>query len=229
MLIATFGPNTAWVGKTITFENERFMLEDHGPIAPADVMEYDRHGHLHWANDGARAWVGARAQAASVARPTLSAAEEVRDLLLPAGDVIEVVGESHYQADLEAIVGGKAEQACEVEKWAYLIPEPDNPYDRHAVAIYIEGRKVGYLGRELAQDYAVPLVQLWDDLHARGVCRALIGGGWRRIVNQLGGTSYTDEGHFGVKLALATPENFVGEHTLRVLSPEELAAGPPAL
>jgi hypothetical protein len=35
MLVATFGPTTEWVGKTISFENERFLLEGHGAISAA--------------------------------------------------------------------------------------------------------------------------------------------------------------------------------------------------
>jgi len=62
MLIATFGPSTGWAGKTITREGDVFILQDHGPITAADVMEYDRQGQLVWANDGTRAWVGFRAQ-----------------------------------------------------------------------------------------------------------------------------------------------------------------------
>lgn len=46
MLGATFGPSTGWAGKTITFEDERFILEGHGPISAAGVMKYDRQGHL---------------------------------------------------------------------------------------------------------------------------------------------------------------------------------------
>ena len=61
MIIATFGPTTEWVGKTITREGDVFMLEGHGPITAADVMEYDRQGHLAWVNAGTRAWVGSRA------------------------------------------------------------------------------------------------------------------------------------------------------------------------
>ena len=38
MLIATFGPTTAWVGKTITFDKEQFILEWHGPVSTVDVM-----------------------------------------------------------------------------------------------------------------------------------------------------------------------------------------------
>jgi len=61
MLIATFGPSTGWAGKTISFENEQFVLEGHGPITAANVVEYDRQGHLVWASEGTRGWVGARA------------------------------------------------------------------------------------------------------------------------------------------------------------------------
>lgn len=49
MLIATFGPSTGWIGKTITYEDEQFVLEGHGPITAADVIEYERQGHLEFA------------------------------------------------------------------------------------------------------------------------------------------------------------------------------------
>lgn len=57
MLIATFGVSTAWVGKTITFENEEFVLEEHGPVVPSAIVEYDKQGHLEWSSDGLRKWV----------------------------------------------------------------------------------------------------------------------------------------------------------------------------
>jgi hypothetical protein len=60
MLIATFGPTTGWVGKKITFDNDQFILEGHGPISASDVMQYDQQGHLAWTSDGTRAWVGAK-------------------------------------------------------------------------------------------------------------------------------------------------------------------------
>lgn len=61
MLVATFGPSTAWAGRTITSDNGSFMLQGHGPVSAADVMEYDRLGHLIWPDEGTRAWVGSRA------------------------------------------------------------------------------------------------------------------------------------------------------------------------
>jgi uncharacterized RDD family membrane protein YckC len=61
MLIATFGPSTARVGKTIEFENEVFLLEGHGPVTASDVMRYDSQGHLLWVSEEIRYWAGARA------------------------------------------------------------------------------------------------------------------------------------------------------------------------
>jgi hypothetical protein len=63
MLIARFGPTTGWLGKTIIFENDTFVLQDHGPISASDVMRYDQQGHLVWASDWTRAWVGAKTEA----------------------------------------------------------------------------------------------------------------------------------------------------------------------
>jgi len=63
MLVATFGPTTTWVGKTVTYADGAFVLEGHGPIRAKDVFEYERQGHLVWSMDGIRAWVGSRAQA----------------------------------------------------------------------------------------------------------------------------------------------------------------------
>lgn len=57
MLIATFGPSTAWVGKTIDYDDGRFTLEGHGPISAADVLAYDQQGHVAWAYEGLREWV----------------------------------------------------------------------------------------------------------------------------------------------------------------------------
>ena len=34
MLIATFNETTGWRGKTITFEDEHFVLEGHGHVSP---------------------------------------------------------------------------------------------------------------------------------------------------------------------------------------------------
>lgn len=78
MVIATFGPSTGWAGKTIIFENKRFILEGHGPISAQDVMQYDRQGHLVWADSGTRAWVGGLATSPPPAGPRAVAAKPAR-------------------------------------------------------------------------------------------------------------------------------------------------------
>jgi len=70
MLVATFGTTTGWAGKTITFDHGQYMLEGHGPIAAQAVLEYDRQGHLTWANDGLREMVQQTVSGPSAAPPT---------------------------------------------------------------------------------------------------------------------------------------------------------------
>ena len=65
MLIATFNDTTGWRGKTITFDDERFLLEGHGRVSPKNIMKYDEQGQLTWATDGTRAWVGSRASSST--------------------------------------------------------------------------------------------------------------------------------------------------------------------
>ena len=74
MLIATFGPTTAWVGMQITREGDAFVLEGHGPISAGDIMEYDRQGHLVWVDAGTRAWVGSKAKASHVSNAAAATA-----------------------------------------------------------------------------------------------------------------------------------------------------------
>ena len=65
LVVATFGSTTAWMGRTITFCGGRFVLEDHGAIAAADVLVYYAQGHLVWAYDGLHEWVYQLAQQAA--------------------------------------------------------------------------------------------------------------------------------------------------------------------
>jgi DNA polymerase-3 subunit epsilon len=84
LVVATFGPTTAWVGKTITFHDGQFVLEDHGPIAAADVLAYHQQGHLIWAYDGLHEWVCqvASMPAGQASSATPAAAAEHDDQIL---------------------------------------------------------------------------------------------------------------------------------------------------
>ena len=272
MLVATFNTTTGWAGREITWQDERFILDGHGAITAADVMDYDRQGHLDWPSEEMRSWAAARlsweqsvaapamavpaatqpvvtpaqpvtpTQPLTPAEPAIEVAaqpavevpaaqqeDEVHDLLAPAGDIIEVVSTATYQEALAAVADGEPDTVQDVEKWAHLIPEPDNPWDRNAVAVYVDGRKVGYLPREHAAAYASLLGQVWTNYRGRAVCRAVVGGGRLQAISQLGAATQADPAQFGVRLALATPEHFAGTHDMRVLTAEELAAGPPPI
>lgn len=108
---------------------------------------------------------------------------------------IEVVGESHYQGQLESLCGGRTEDSAEEYVQAHLVLEDDNPHDALAVRVVIQGETVGYLSRQTARDYRDRLREAGHP-HLDGVCKAVIRGGWDRGIS--------DRGYFGVKLDLPT-------------------------
>lgn len=62
------------------------------------------------------------------------------------------VGESHYQPAIRAAAAGYG-RLCR----ATLMREPENPFDRDAVVVQINGETVGYLSRGDAQRYRTRL------------------------------------------------------------------------
>jgi len=80
MLVATFGPTTGWVGKTIDYEGGQFALQGHGLITAADVLNYDQQGQITWAYPGLQEWVqqvAASSSAAPAVVPPLAASQPV--------------------------------------------------------------------------------------------------------------------------------------------------------
>lgn len=113
----------------------------------------------------------------------------------PGEFAIDVVGESKYQDALEAICGGRKSESQSKDAVATLVHEDTNPYDNKAVRVDIDGKTVGYLGRESARQYRAKLQKAgYPGITA--TCAALIVGGWD---NGKG-----SRGHFGVKLDLPT-------------------------
>jgi hypothetical protein len=67
---------------------------------------------------------------------------------------LAVVGESQYQMALRVFLHrGRIH-------WAKLVPEPDNPFDRNAVLVEIDGHTVGYMSRADARRYQRRLLPL---------------------------------------------------------------------
>jgi hypothetical protein len=102
---------------------------------------------------------------------------------------VEAVGESYYQDNLVKICGPYSRDGHLVELKANLVPEPNNEFDKNAIAVKISGMKVGYLDREQAK--RVSAFMLENSVSFLKV-DAEIKGGWR--------TNQHDEGAYGVKL-----------------------------
>lgn len=87
-----------------------------------------------------------------------------------------VVGESHYQPALKALAAGRQRDYEAVSVRAVLIPESDNPHDKNAVRVEIEGHKVGYLSRADAKRYRALVKKGYEMVPAE--CAAAITGGF---------------------------------------------------
>lgn len=110
----------------------------------------------------------------------------------------EIVGESYYQRNLDHICGPKTGKRVRQEVDAYLVCENHNPHDSNAVAVLIDGLKVGHLSRGDAVEYRQYIRQLGFG-EQRTKCRALIRGGQ----NVAGGA----KAHYGVWLDINIPED----------------------
>ena len=107
------------------------------------------------------------------------------------GGLVNVVGESYYQDALTTLTGGRRSHGVDMLCVAMLVPEPTNEYDRDAVAVTINGLKIGHLSREEALLYR-PLVDQAITVAGLASVEARICGGWDH--------GATDRGSFGVEL-----------------------------
>jgi hypothetical protein len=116
-------------------------------------------------------------------------------LELPDDGFITVVGESHCQDALRAtwdVCDGEFEGRPAFT--AALVPEPDNPYDENAVAVWGPRGRLGYLSRDNALDYR----EVFDEIRRRGedgaACAAhLTGGGASKSYGVVLRLSYPEE------------------------------------
>lgn len=122
-------------------------------------------------------------------------ATTVNAQLFPGDTEVFVVGESNYQGALNEICGGKCPEGHRREDVAILAPEPDSPYDGNAVAVLVQGMKVGYLDRPTAKTLQPGIIRQQRRIGKPVAVPALINGGWDRGAG--------DEGHYGVRLYIA--------------------------
>jgi len=113
----------------------------------------------------------------------------------------DVVGESNYQDNIEAICGGRKADGEEREVEAVLVLEDGNQYDSLAVRIDVQGKTVGYLSRQSARAYREWLQEIGHQ-GVWAIWDAMIRGGWDR--------GQGDRGHYGVEVYIGRDE-VVGE------------------
>lgn len=120
--------------------------------------------------------------------------ETTTDVTLRGVGEVRVVGESVHQDALLELVGGRRHYGgVRMETVARLVPEPDNPVDRAAIAVTIGDRRVGYLSRSDAARYGDAVTGAIER-SGEASCVAVIAGGWER--------EHGDVGLFGVRLRL---------------------------
>ena len=107
-----------------------------------------------------------------------------------------IVGESHYQSELEQLTGPRTEDGCHQKCAALLLPEPTNPYDRNAVAVFIHNVRVGYLSHDVCAEF---LEALSKGGFSRAASEAVIVGGWKDREDGRG------DGFYGVRLNACLP------------------------
>jgi len=112
----------------------------------------------------------------------LSVPAGIEPVELPGADELQVAGES-FHAD--AILAAELSASPRGLMTAVLMPDPGNPHDRNAVAVYLEGWHVGYLPREVAPRMQPALLAFSEANGGRPVgCRGVVNyrDGWTWVV-----------------------------------------------
>jgi hypothetical protein len=77
-----------------------------------------------------------------------------------------IISEAHHQEAMGRVFARRAVAGVTISA-GQLVPEPDNPHDANAVAVMVEGERVGYLKRDVAASYSAVLQELGKPLECR--------------------------------------------------------------
>ena len=95
------------------------------------------------------------------------------DQILEAGDADRPIYRYHY-----------------VNKPVKLVPDPNNPHDKNAVAVYFAGELVGYISRE-QNLHVLDILKRYEIKYTSG----FIGGGEYKVVSADGDVAFSDTAH----------------------------------
>jgi hypothetical protein len=90
--------------------------------------------------------------------------------------MVEVMTESRYQPTLKALAGAHGDSAAAAAYAATLMLDEKNAYDYAAVAVFIEGRMVGYLSQQAAVKFR-DLLRRKEATGQLSTCDAQVRGG----------------------------------------------------
>jgi hypothetical protein len=145
------------------------------------------------------AWAADPPTAVPVATPL---PKRLRVAIFDGSETLEVVGESHYLDALWTIVGHEFDRTDPVrfETVAVLVPEPDNPYDSNAIAIHVDGLKVGHLSRNDAKRYRGGILKAMESVGGAyvGLRAVIVGRGGTDGLGLLGVFLEHDPADFGL-------------------------------
>lgn len=81
---------------------------------------------------------------------------------------IEVSGEAWREREITTALGRspRVDEEIEVTVPATLVPEPDNPHDRNAISVRINGEVVGYIGKDETKTYLKDIQRITASGHA---------------------------------------------------------------
>jgi hypothetical protein len=151
MLVATFNATTGWAARQITWQDERFILEDHGVITAADVMAYDGQGQLDWPSEEMRGWAAARLSWELGRTQSPVSIEEATD---STGTAIDLIRASEIAQGLELLRRACRARPGDIDVWTVAAFEfalrPNDSGDEH-------------LANEEAQKYYSGLARLAPD------------------------------------------------------------------
>lgn len=90
--------------------------------------------------------------------------------------MVEVMNESRYQPALKALAGAHGDNAAAARHVATLMPDDANAYENEAVAVFIEGRMVGYLSQKASLKFR-ELLRKKEAVGQLSTCDAEVRGG----------------------------------------------------
>lgn len=107
---------------------------------------------------------------------------------------VDVAGESFYEESFIALCGERTIEGVRIEVRTKLILEDNNPHDKQAVKVMVQGHQVGHLSRVDARAFRRRVRYGSLSEHEVFECAGLICGGWDHGPG--------DIGNFGVRLDL---------------------------